>query len=513
MNDSLPSRPSAGGLNSDRVLARGVVWGLLGQAAPMSLALLAIPPLIAGLGADRFGFLALAWLVVGYFGLFDLGLGRALTRVVSERLGAGREAEVPSLVWTSLLLMAGLGLAGALALAAAAPWVVRVVIAAPPGLRRECLVALWVLAASLPVVVTASGLRGVLEAQQRFGAANLVQSLVGVWSLAGPVLVLPYSGELPAAVAVMVAGRVVGWFALLALCLRSLPGLRSPAALRPSAVGPLLRLGGWMTVTNVVGPLMVSADRFLIGSRVALGAVAFYATPYEVVTRLWVVPSALVRVHFPAFAATSGVDRVQTARLFDRAARGTFLALFPATLVIVVLAGDGLRLWLGADFARASARVTGLLAVGVLFNSMGMIAFALVQGVGRADLTAGLHLAELPFYLPAAWWLVGRYGVEGAAVAWSVRAAADAGLLFALSRRLLPAGTPFGRMAGLLGACALPGLALGLPPGAPAARGLALGLCLAAFAASSWFWVLTAGERAAVRGGLGGFPFLQKSRA
>lgn len=59
-----------------RRLARNVLWNLLGNGAPLLVALPAIPLLIEGLGTARFVVLTLAWMVVGYFSLFDLGLGR-----------------------------------------------------------------------------------------------------------------------------------------------------------------------------------------------------------------------------------------------------------------------------------------------------------------------------------------------------------------------------------------------------------------------------------------------------
>ncbi len=85
-----------------------------------------------------------------------------------------------------------------------------------------------------------------------------------------------------------------------------------------------------------------------------------------------------------------------------------FLVLFPVVLLTIVLAHAGLRLWLGADFAQHSFRVLQWLAVGVFINSLAQIPFALVQGAGRPDLTAKLHLIELPLYLLALWWLTSR---------------------------------------------------------------------------------------------------------
>src|SRR5215813_1407314 len=93
-----------GHLTSGRLLAKNTLWNLLGNGAPLILAVFCIPILIRALGKDRFGVLTLAWALIGYASLFDFGLGRALTQLVARKLGAGEERDVPTLVWTSLLL-------------------------------------------------------------------------------------------------------------------------------------------------------------------------------------------------------------------------------------------------------------------------------------------------------------------------------------------------------------------------------------------------------------------------
>src|SRR6266849_5170712 len=111
-------------LTSGRLLARNTVWNLIGNGAPLVVAVFCIPILIRGLGKERFGVLTLAWALIGYASLFDLGLGRALTQAVARKLGAGEEHEVPQVVWTSLLLMLGLGVVGATVIAVISPWLV-----------------------------------------------------------------------------------------------------------------------------------------------------------------------------------------------------------------------------------------------------------------------------------------------------------------------------------------------------------------------------------------------------
>jgi len=114
-----------------------------------------------------------------------------------------------------------------------------------------------------------------------------------------------------------------------------------------------------------------------------------------------------------------------------------FLLLFPAVLIIVTFAQEGLTLWLGSDFAENSTLVLQILAVGVFLNAHANVPFGLVQSVGRPDLTAKLHVAEWPFYLLILWWLLNDYGIVGVAVAWLLRVAVDTVALFVMANRLV----------------------------------------------------------------------------
>src|SRR5690349_14991190 len=111
-------------LLSGRLLASSAIWSLAAQALPAVVGVITIPFIVRGLGVDRFGILTLAWMVIGYFSLFDLGLGRAVTKVAAEVLASEGRIGVDSLVWTAWYLMFALGIGGALLLSILAPWLV-----------------------------------------------------------------------------------------------------------------------------------------------------------------------------------------------------------------------------------------------------------------------------------------------------------------------------------------------------------------------------------------------------
>jgi len=473
-------------LTSGRLLARNALWNLVGNGSPILVAVFCIPVLIRGLGTDRFGVLTLTWAVIGYGSLFDLGLGRALTQLVARKLGAAEDHGVPTLVWTSLLLMLLLGLIGAAVVVLLAPWLVERVLHVPAGLQRETIRSFYLIGLSIPVVTSTAGLRGFLEAHQRFGWINALRVPTSVLTFVAPLLVLPFSKNLFSVVAALAVVRLIACAAHLLLCLRFAPELRQGIAWESGAVGALLRFGGWMTVSNVVGPLMVTVDRFLIAAVLSVGAVAYYATPYEVVTKFWIVPGAIIGVMFPAFSTSFVQDHARMAYLFRRSAKYLLLVLFPIVLLVVVLAQDGLRAWLGAEFAQRSTHVLQWLAIGVFINSLAMMPAALLQGAGRPDLTAKLHLIELPGYLLALWWLTKAYGIDGTAAAWTIRAAVDALVLFHLTKQFLPVALPSSLRPVLLMPVALMTLVLATLPQGHVFKGIFLLVTMIGFLLTVW---------------------------
>jgi O-antigen/teichoic acid export membrane protein len=361
----------------------------------------------------------------------------------------------------------------------------------------ETRAAFYLLALSIPFVMVVAGLRGLLEAHQRFGIVNALRVPLFTFNFLGPAVTLLWSARLDVIIAVLVAGRVVAAWIHFHFCRKVVPSLRGRPSFRRSLVGPLVQFGGWMTVSNVIGPLMVYFDRFLIGGRISMSAVAFYVTPYEMVTKLSMVPQALTGVLFPAFSSTAGAARDRAAALLDKGVRYVYLALFPATIAIVTLAQPGLEIWLGADFASQSTRVLQWLAAGVFVNGLAQVPFTFLQGAGRPDLTAKLHFAELPVYVLLLWWAVQRFGIVGAAVVWAGRVLLDAAVIFARARELVKGRSGIGSLCVGVGASLVVFLAGSLLAG-NSARVAFLIMVLGAFLPVAWRLVLGEEDRARV---------------
>jgi O-antigen/teichoic acid export membrane protein len=236
-------------------------------------------------------------------------------------------------------------------------------------------------------------------------------------------------------------------------------------------------------------------DRFVIGALISVKAVAYYGTPFELVTKLLFLPAAILAVFFPAFAATYAQDSERTAMMFDRANRLVMIGMFPAVLVFVAYAREILLFWVGPDYT-VSTTIMQLLAIGVLVNSIAQVPVHYLQAVRRADLTAKLHLAEFPLYVGLIAVLGMNFGITGIALAWTLRVSIDTVALCWLSRRQLANLIPgIDRMLVWLGGMTVMLLLITLPASLPARIALG-GLTLIAFTVLAWKSLLSPAERA-----------------
>ncbi|MGO9452546.1 MAG: flippase [Candidatus Binataceae bacterium] len=498
-------------VTSSGSLIRNVLWTLAGDGSPILVAVFAIPILIHRLGNDRFGVLTLAWTIVGYFGVFDVGLGRALTKLIAEKRACGQSSEIPGLIHAALFLLMLFGAVGTILFAALSPLMIKGILKIPAPLQRETLYAFYFLALSLPAGLFLSALRGIMMAFLRFDLLTLLRIPFTLFVFLGPLMMVPFSQNLAYIVAILVGARFLSCLLHFLMCLRFVPNLYGPLQVRTPDIVSLLNFGGWITVSNIVGPVLMFVDRFLIGTFISIGAVTWYVTPYEMVTKLWLLPGAIVTVLFPAFSESLPVDPSRSALLLERATKYILMAMFPPILVVVTMAHWGVAIWLGEHFAAHATRVLQWLALGVLLNSLGQLPYALIQANHRPDITAKLHLIEVPAYLALLLWLIRIDGLEGAAIAWTLRLGVDTVALLLVSAYIYsPVAQCIREILALTASVTIVTMA-GIWLGEGSARVFFLLATLTTFSLVSWSQLLSVEEKSVLRTGLKGIWALSQS--
>lgn len=396
---------------------------LLGFGLPLVAAFFCIPPLIHGLGTDRFGVLTLLWAVASYLGLLDLGLGKVVTQELSAPAPGRTPLPRPVVVGNAMLLLgllslfiiaiAGLLLLGAGLQAQSTPW------------KTDALWAGAVMLMGIPALVLSNGYKGILEADGHFSMVNAVRVPIGIWTFAGPLAVCYLFG--PSLVAISLA-LVMGRLANLAAYMLASGEAWSPRAWLAqsdrSVLKGLATTGGWMSMSSLLSAFMGYVDRFVLAYVATPSVVAYYAVSQEIVTKLWIFPTSVVTATFPAMVKAHA-EGDAARRVLWRSAALVMLLVIPICTVLGVWARPILALWVGEEFAAASHQVLSILCLGMVFGGAAAVPFTVLHAMRLQKVAAQIHAAEFPVFLVLIVLLSSQWGAVGAAMAWTLRCAID----------------------------------------------------------------------------------------
>lgn len=412
-----------------------IAWTLGGLGVPLIVAALTIPSLIGMIGIERFGLLALGWGLIGFAGKFDLGIGRATTQTVARLRGSNQLEQVPAVLKTAATLSFLTGLVGSFLLGVAVLAGAHTHIKYAIGLNTEVTIAAYLLALAIPIQSMSAMFRGVNEAFENFREISLVRIGLGVATFFGPFCMAIFTTHLAVLVSTLLFSRLIAFFLFRKFakdCLTRHLTTKVQGAIveASSAVAKqLLSFGGWITVSSVIYPLMMQADRFLIGAIISAAAVSTYIIPYEMVLQSLILVGAITTVIFPSLTALISSKPQDVNRKFFRWLLFVTLTMFLVAIVLATLLPYILPLWLGESLSSESILVGQILCVGLVPYTVGTMYVALIHAHNRSDITGKTHLLEIPIFLAMLYWMTGEYGVQGAAWAWVIRVSLDTCIL------------------------------------------------------------------------------------
>jgi len=368
-------------------------------------------------GTERYGALALLWALTGYLGFVDFGLGRAISQRLAS-MGSDSVLDQSGLIWTALAITLFLGVVfGSLI------WLGSDLIVSRLGEVRseyldEARSALAWLAVATPIIVSAPVLHGALHGRQQFMALNILSTLGATLSQILPLLVasmghVSLDWLVPAALLARLLTFLLSyWCCKCYLPMHGLPHFDL------AGLGPLLKFGGWVSISGIMAPLLTTIDRLLIGFFDGLSAVAQYAIPMQVTSKLTIFSGSYSSALFPVLAAEN--DSSGQSEILSRL---TFLSavLAPGFIFSIFYAGFFFEAWIGQDLSATVTPVAEILILGYFFNSLAILIYSYLQAKRRPDVVAKIQLAQLPVYLIMLFYLLHYFGIYGAALATSIR--------------------------------------------------------------------------------------------
>jgi O-antigen/teichoic acid export membrane protein len=431
---------------TDTPFRRGkqLAMNLASLGAPLLGAVIAIPVLLSHMSAPAFSLLAIYWVIIGYANVFELGMGRSVARELSRSDPHDVEHQA-DVIGAGLITGTMLGILAGIIGLLALPLLLGRIISIPPELAAANSQSIVWVAVCIPALVITSVLGGALEAWQQFGKIALIRIPSGLALFLVPAVFSLAGYGLDTLLLGIVAVRLV---------LVVIMAWTIEAKIRGSVVRPrwnrtvflaLVSFGGWLTVSALLGPLLVFLDRFILSWAHGLAATAIYTPPFEAVIRFLVIPSAVVGVMFPRFVGAAATGGPGEKRLVREAYLYLAILVIPVSAAFVVFGDLIFSLWLGPSGVDArglelTAQLANILSIGLLINAMAHIPQAHIQAHGLSRWTALLHISELIGFFIYAPILIVQFGLFGAAWSWVLRATLSAAVLCLLSLKLVNRG-------------------------------------------------------------------------
>jgi len=402
-----PDRPTAPPALSLRsgiadLVVRNTLCSNLGYLARVALAFFVTPYIFHSLGKDLFGIWILSATIVGYFTLFDLGIGAAVVTFTAEHFAFDDRQEIRRLMATALICYAGLSL-------------LFLPVALVPCLH-ELLVDLFrveaihrydfvfVLVAAVCTFVFAfvfNVFQYVLRGLQRMDLTSAISVAMAIVSAVGTVLVLALGWGVRGLALFTLGVQIASVAAHAGVLWRFYPwAVPDFSRLHAEGFRRFLRFGVKLQGASICGLINFSFDKLLIGHSLGMALVGLYEIGSRIAGFIRELPLLMLPAITPAAStlAASG-DRPGVLKLYLRSSR--YLILLSAALAcyVICLAPTLMRVWINPDNPADAVRAARLLGIGYFFNIVTGVGTAVGRGVAQPQyelranaLTAALNV-------------------------------------------------------------------------------------------------------------------------
>lgn len=400
-------------------------WSIFGLLVPVLIAIPCMGFLARELGVEQFGVFTVIYAVVGFAGVLDAGITRAVVRYVA----LSEQSKEAVIVNSSLYILFLVGAVVSLAILFFSNEITSF-LNVTADLREGVNSSLKMISFSIIPLLVTNCCYSSLEGNGKFFRLSFFKFSQGLVLATFPIIFLLFDHGIFGAVLGLFVARIV-------MCLATICFIYFPAGYAKCfeysavTIKELLSFGSWVAVSNILSPLMTYVDRLVLSNVSGTASVGFYTAPMEAVSRSLIIPSAICKVLFARLSAKSYNAR------HDRIISyfSIVLMCLPISAIFFFFAENIIYYWLGSDFVEKSSLVLKILAVGYFFNSLAQVPFADIQANGYSNLTAYAHILEVVPYLSILYLLIIDYSFVGAAIAWSSRVIFDYVVLEIISKK------------------------------------------------------------------------------
>jgi O-antigen/teichoic acid export membrane protein len=411
-------------------IKKNFIFNLLGSVSPLLIGIITIPLYLDAVGLERYGVLSIVWIVLAYFVMFDLGVGKSTIYALRhEHSKEGKSQVVCSAFFIALILSVLSTSILLLALFTLSKYFFQT----SPEVFSEIEHSFYIVSALLPVALFQSVVNATYESEDYFLNLNLLNVIGNSAIQIVPLLVAKfYTTNLFFLLLSIIFCRAL--LLLVSLLVSNRFIQYSLVSFSYGKAKALLKFGGWLTISNFVSPVIVLSNRFSISGLLGTSIVPYFSVPYQLCEKLNLVPSSLSRALFPKL---SGIHNKQQLQLMLEYLMHLILITTPLCIVAIFFIDVFISIWINAEFATKTFFISQLILITIWLNGISFLPYTYLLSSGKTKTISYTHLGELIPYLILLYFLVKQFGLLGAAIAGLIRVAVDFLVLSYFTRALV----------------------------------------------------------------------------
>ena len=408
-------------------------WNVTSVIIPALIAIPSLGILARGLGPDFFGLYSLIFIVLGYSGIFDAGVTKSVVYFVSNSKNCDKE--INNLVSTACLLLFTLSFMVVLPIVYFADDLIFTLTGDPSKAHHEFTLGIRLALLSIPLIMLNLVFQGFFEGRSKFYELSLIKIAVNPLSSLLPALSTIIIGTLKAAILSLIIAKVISLIAIFLFYVRDLNHRgQSFGSVSILSLRKLIKFGGWISLSNILSPIMNTFDRFIVAAINGAANLSFYSIAADAISKLTIFPVAVSKVIFPIFSNSSKESIHRDVR--EKSVQMIAFPMVILTVLGIIFSEKIILIWFGSEYLGNTIVVFQILLIGLLFNSLAQIPYSVIQARGYANYTALLHSLEIIPHILFLWFMVTSYGIIGAALSITIRSAVDALLLILIEKKI-----------------------------------------------------------------------------
>ena len=399
---------------------KNAVYNAIGFVFPVLIGLITTPYIVHKLNTEVYGIYVLAISLMGLLSFLDLGFGQGIIKFVSHYEAKDDYQRINEIINTSLFINIVMGIIGFLIIFLSSEFLSSRVFKVRAEYLSLSETAFKIVSVGFFLNILSSTFSNIPRALQRYDISVKIQNIVWFCSVMSSVILLYLGYGLVEMLLFYVLFQFVGIILYLYFSRKLLPSLKLTLSFKKDVFKEIFGFSIYTSINAITGNIVFRVDKMIISYFLGTSAVTYYQIPFMLSQMANGFTSSVIQFLMPVVSfINSAGDKEKLKDVYVRYTRYVFTISIVVLSGLVLLGKPFLFLWIGKDIAEKSYLLLVIISVVFFFVSISNVGYYIYNGLGKARINMVSSFIGAIAYLLSALVLVSKYGLIGAAFAFS----------------------------------------------------------------------------------------------